>query len=315
MADFQLRNVPLLSRVGADRSDNLRTDIDAAVAGWADAAVLRVDSRGQVMIADGHVVLGDTARSRRQPARQCGVPRTHRGRSARVGDPRPAGATRRRCAPTLRSSTCAAAGTDFDDVSAQLVASATALLNWHDNARFSAIDGAPTKPVKARLVAGQPGRPATRSSRASTRRSSAWCTTAPTGWCWPGRRCGRSGCSRCSPDSSKPANRSRRAWCVRSPRRSGCSVRDVRYLGSQPWPFPRSLMVGFHAVADPDQEFSFNDGEIAEAHWFTRDEVRAALAARGLEQRGRVAVGTASARARFRSPGRSSSRGPALRTD
>jgi NAD+ diphosphatase len=37
-------------------------------------------------------------------------------------------------------------------------------------------------------------------------------------------------------------------------------------------------MVGFHAVADPEQEFAFNDGEIAEASWFTRDEVRAALA-------------------------------------
>ena len=36
-------------------------------------------------------------------------------------------------------------------------------------------------------------------------------------------------------------------------------------------------MVGFHAIADPAQEFSFNDGEIAEAAWFTRDEVRAAL--------------------------------------
>ena len=59
----------------------------------------------------------------------------------------------------------------------------------------------------------------------------------------------------------------------------GISVRDVRYLGSQPWPFPRSLMVGFHAIADPDQEFSFNDGEISEARWFTRDEVRGALAA------------------------------------
>lgn len=57
----------------------------------------------------------------------------------------------------------------------------------------------------------------------------------------------------------------------------GLTVRDVRYLGSQPWPFPRSLMVGFHAVADPQQEFAFNDGEIVEAHWFTRDEVKAAL--------------------------------------
>jgi NAD+ diphosphatase len=37
-------------------------------------------------------------------------------------------------------------------------------------------------------------------------------------------------------------------------------------------------MVGFHAIGDPEQQFSFNDGEIAEAEWFTRDEVRAALA-------------------------------------
>jgi NAD+ diphosphatase len=57
----------------------------------------------------------------------------------------------------------------------------------------------------------------------------------------------------------------------------GLTVTDVRYLGSQPWPFPRSLMVGFHALGDPEQEFSFNDGEIAEAAWFTRAEVRDAL--------------------------------------
>ena len=36
-------------------------------------------------------------------------------------------------------------------------------------------------------------------------------------------------------------------------------------------------MVGFHALGDPDQEFSFNDGEIAEAAWFTRAEIREAL--------------------------------------
>ncbi len=58
----------------------------------------------------------------------------------------------------------------------------------------------------------------------------------------------------------------------------GLSVRDVEYLGSQPWPFPRSLMVGgFHAIGDPEQEFVFHDGEIAEAAWFTRAEVREAL--------------------------------------
>lgn len=38
-------------------------------------------------------------------------------------------------------------------------------------------------------------------------------------------------------------------------------------------------MVGFEAVADPDEPFAYRDGEIAEAAWFTRDEVRAALQA------------------------------------
>ena len=56
--DFQLQNIPLLSRVGADRADQLRTDVEAATEGWPDAALLRVDSRNQVLVADGRVVLG-----------------------------------------------------------------------------------------------------------------------------------------------------------------------------------------------------------------------------------------------------------------
>ena len=60
---FRLRNVPLLSRVGADRADTLRTDVDAAVAGWPEALLLRVDRRNQVLISDGRVVLNNAARS------------------------------------------------------------------------------------------------------------------------------------------------------------------------------------------------------------------------------------------------------------
>lgn len=61
MADFTLRNVPLLSRVGADRADTLRTDVDAAIAGWKDALLLRVDRRNQVLISGGQVVLSPAA--------------------------------------------------------------------------------------------------------------------------------------------------------------------------------------------------------------------------------------------------------------
>ena len=65
--DFQLRDVPLLSRVGADRADQLRTDVEAAAAGWADAALLRVDSRSQVMVSNGRVVLGAAAKLAEKP--------------------------------------------------------------------------------------------------------------------------------------------------------------------------------------------------------------------------------------------------------
>ena len=67
MADFQLRNVPLLSRVGADRADVLRTDLDAAVAGWSDALLLRVDRRNQVLISGGRVVLGAAVKHSKTP--------------------------------------------------------------------------------------------------------------------------------------------------------------------------------------------------------------------------------------------------------
>ncbi|WP_093944166.1 NAD(+) diphosphatase [Actinoalloteichus hoggarensis] len=58
----------------------------------------------------------------------------------------------------------------------------------------------------------------------------------------------------------------------------GVPVTDIRYLGSQPWPFPRSLMVGFHAVADPAEPLIPADGEIEAAHWVSRQQVRDALA-------------------------------------
>ena len=56
---------------------------------------------------------------------------------------------------------------------------------------------------------------------------------------------------------------------------SGVRVREARYLASQPWPFPGSLMLGFAASADPDAP-RIGD-ELEDARWFTRDEIGAAL--------------------------------------
>jgi len=56
----------------------------------------------------------------------------------------------------------------------------------------------------------------------------------------------------------------------------GISVRDVRYAGSQPHPFPASLMLGYTALLDGDPTLRIDGGEIVEAGWFDRDEVRRA---------------------------------------
>ncbi|MCW2606869.1 MAG: diphosphatase, partial [Frankiales bacterium] len=57
---------------------------------------------------------------------------------------------------------------------------------------------------------------------------------------------------------------------------SGLDVREVVYRGSQPWPFPASLMLGFRAVCDGAAEPECRDGELAEVQWFTREQVLAA---------------------------------------
>ena len=60
---------------------------------------------------------------------------------------------------------------------------------------------------------------------------------------------------------------------------SGIRVTDPVYLGSQPWPFPASLMMGFTARVDDSVESVLTpDGEeILELRWFSRDELRASL--------------------------------------
>lgn len=62
---------------------------------------------------------------------------------------------------------------------------------------------------------------------------------------------------------------------------AGVTVQDLRYRGSQGWPYPRSLMLGFTAVA-PAAEVARPDGEeIVSVRWFTRTEIGEALAGRG----------------------------------
>jgi NAD+ diphosphatase len=56
---------------------------------------------------------------------------------------------------------------------------------------------------------------------------------------------------------------------------SGIVVRDVGYIASQPWPFPVSLMLGFHAQYESG-EITRGDEELEDVGWFTREQVATA---------------------------------------
>ena len=277
IADFRLREVPLLSRVGADRADQLRTDVDAATAGWSEAALLRVDSRNQVLVADGRVVLGAAAKlADKPPPEAVFLGRIENGRhvwAVRGALQAPEDPNAHTEVVNLRG-----VGPILDDASSQLVSCAVALLNWHDRARFSPVDGSPTKLARAgwarvNPVTGQEEFPRIDPAVICLVHDGGDRAVLARQAVWPERMFSLLA-------GFVEAGESFEVCVAREIREEiGLTVRDVRYLGSQPWPFPRSLMVGFHAVADPAEDFAFNDGEIAEAAWFTRDEVRAALAA------------------------------------
>jgi NAD+ diphosphatase len=70
----------------------------------------------------------------------------------------------------------------------------------------------------------------------------------------------------------------------------GIRVHDCRYLGSQPWPLPRSLMLGFFARADEGQELRVDGEEIKSARWYSRTELLAATESGELRLPGRISI-------------------------
>ena len=55
---------------------------------------------------------------------------------------------------------------------------------------------------------------------------------------------------------------------------------NVRYIASQPWPFPSQLMIGCHAQAET-ADLTIDTTELADARWFTREEVTASMRGEG----------------------------------
>lgn len=69
----------------------------------------------------------------------------------------------------------------------------------------------------------------------------------------------------------------------------GAQIGEVRYLGSQSWPFPASIMLGFRAHAT-STEVHVDHEEVASARWFTRAELAEAVAAGFVVLPGRASI-------------------------
>lgn len=69
----------------------------------------------------------------------------------------------------------------------------------------------------------------------------------------------------------------------------GVELDEVCYLGSQPWPFPASIMLGFRAHART-AEVAVDHEEVAAARWFTREDLARAVASGEVELPGRASI-------------------------
>ena len=63
---------------------------------------------------------------------------------------------------------------------------------------------------------------------------------------------------------------------------AGVELTKINYLGSQPWPFPASLMIAFEAITNTPQLARPDGEEIEEIRWFTRSDMKNAIADKSL---------------------------------
>ncbi|MEU7527929.1 NAD(+) diphosphatase [Saccharothrix sp. NPDC042600] len=288
---FELVELPALSRFTVDRREPLRGDTERIAQLWPKARAITVDTHGRTLVADHGTRLVD------RPAtdfgdgppdtavllgEQDGVAWWAVPTADETDVAAPAG--RAWFAPELTAEPqwldLRAVGALLDDTGAGLFTSAVALFHWHRSASFCAKCGGSTESVKsgwARVCSrcGREEYPRTDAAVICLVHDGADRVLLARGEGWPaGRYSVLAG--------FVEAGESLEACVAREiAEEVGVEVTGIRYLGSQPWPFPRSLMVGFEAVGDPDEPLRPADGEIAQAKWVTRADVRQALAEPG----------------------------------
>ncbi|GAA0718764.1 NAD(+) diphosphatase [Dactylosporangium roseum] len=275
------RSGPPFTRGMLDRAAHRRTDAAWLSEAWSRARVVVVDD-GHVLVDPGNppeLVLIDSAEAPQGERFFLGEEPGGTVYFAVAADVLPMPGTRR---VDLRQ-----VGHLLPDLPAGLFVTAVALANWHSRHPFSPLSGKLTTPAQGGWV---------RTTEDGT--ETLWPRTdpavimlvhddvaGPEGRCLLGsstRWVNVSGIRRYSTLAGfvEPGESAEMAVAREVLEEVGVRVGDVRYAASQPWPFPGSLMLGFHATAPVGAQVQVDNEEIVEARWFTRTEIAAVLEGR-----------------------------------
>jgi NAD+ diphosphatase len=273
-------STPPLARSTLDRAAQLRTDEVWLAEAWQRARILVV-AEGRALVAGDHLVL-------------VGADQAPDGLRLFLGvDPAgvPYFAVLAELPPTRANDLARPFGIRevghlLSSLDAGLLMTAVGLANWHARHEFSPTSGGPTTVRDGGWV------------RVDSAGAQMWPRTDPAvivlihdgvpgedGACllgsnvaWSRGRAGAIPRYSCLAGFVEPGESAEQTLIREVAEEVGVQVTDLRYVASQPWPYPGSLMLGFHARADPDDQVTPDPTEIADARWFTRGEIRTAEA-------------------------------------
>jgi NAD+ diphosphatase len=268
--------VPPLARSTLDRAARFRTDAAWLAEAWPRSRVLVVDD-GRALVAGDRLVL-------LAPEQAPDGDRLFLGVDG-AGTPYFAVAGALAPDPTdlVRPYGAREVGHILSGFEAGLLLAAVSLANWHARHRFSPATGEPTTVGEGGWVRVDPSG------------GQMWPRTDPAvivvvhdgrpgedGACLLGHNIAwaRGGVPRysCLAGFVEPGESAEQSVVREVAEEVGLAISDLRYVASQPWPYPGSLMLGFAARADPDEPVVCDPTEIADARWFTRTAIRAAVA-------------------------------------
>jgi NAD+ diphosphatase len=264
-----------LARGTLDRSTQRRTDPAWLAAAWADPRSLVLvldDGRARVRFGTGgaDLLLVPPARAPEGSPQFLGVDdggRAYFSVNAPLGD-------KAEQDDGIELAGLRRAGALLGDRDAGLLTHAVALANWHATHTHCPRCGSPTDPVgggHSRICRsdGSEHFPRTDPAVITLVTDPADRALLARNRSWPERRVS------ILAGFVEPGESAEQAVVREVAEESGVTVAEVRYLGSQPWPMPQSLMLGFWARAAGSQQIRVDQEEIAEARWFSRSELTA----------------------------------------